>query len=363
MHEHVVMRRRTKCLICSYVAVTAAVFAAGCALSPASTARRATQLELDGYRARRGTLVAAETTFTGMRGRYATYRVRMTSDAGLAATGRLLVPERATDAGSTLRRHPAVLLNDGRELDSRALDHLPPDFGDVVVLSLDYPAELPFEIRLVDVLHHSRSLRETAERVPSLFSLGAAYLAGRTDVDSTRMAIAATSFAVPFAVIAAAVDERFRNVALIYGAGELDRVLAANLALRPRVLRRPAAWLATRPFRGLEPERYVPLIAPRPLIMVNGIDDPQMPREAVEALYAAAREPKALVWLRTGHLMPSDSALIHALVDTALARLPVLRGGRDGGAATGQRYRSMSIRIGADRRTSHSPTGAESQQR
>jgi fermentation-respiration switch protein FrsA (DUF1100 family) len=284
------------------------------------------QLELDRYRLRRGALATAETSFTGMRGRYATYRVHMTSDAGLVTTGQLLVPERARDAGSVPRRFPAVLLNDGRELDSRALDHLPSDFGDVVVLSLDYPAALPLEIHLRDALLHGRQLREAAEEVPSLFSLGAAYLAGRADVDSTRMAIAATSFAVPFAVIAAAFDERLRNVVLVYGAGELDRVLAANLTLRPRVLRQPAAWLATRPFSHLGPERYVALIAPRPLVMVNGIDDPQMPREAVEALYDAAREPKSLVWLRTGHLMPTDSTLIRALIDTALARLPVLRG-------------------------------------
>ncbi len=60
--------------------------------------------------------------------------------------------------------------------------------------------------------------------------------------------------------------------------------------------------------------------------MVNGIDDPQMPRAAVEALYDAAREPKELIWLQTGHLMPNDSTLIRALVDTALERLPALGG-------------------------------------
>jgi fermentation-respiration switch protein FrsA (DUF1100 family) len=143
-------------------------------------------------------------------------------------------------------------------------------------------------------------------------------------VDSTRLAIVATSFAVPFATIAAAVDERFRNVGLIYGAGDFARVLSANLTIRPRLLRAAVAWLATRPFVEFEPARFVDRIAPRPLVMINGIDDPQMPRDAVGALYAAARPPKSIIWLRTGHLMPTDSALIRALVDTALARLPIL---------------------------------------
>jgi hypothetical protein len=50
-----------------------------------------------------------------------------------------------------------------------------------------------------------------------------------------------------------------------------------------------------------------------------------MPREAVESLYHPAREPKTLIWLRTGHLLPTDTVLIRALVDTALTRLPILR--------------------------------------
>lgn len=298
---------------------------------------RASRAELHDYRLPRGSLVTAETTFTGMRGRYASYALRVWSGSGIHASGRLLRPGRGGDgsgggsggggggSGSEERRYPAVLLNDGRELDSRALDYLPGEFGDLVVLSLDYPEELPYTVSLGALLTRADTIRRAARSIPLAFSLAAAYLAGRGDVDSTRIAIAATSFAVPFAVIAAAADHRFRNVALIYGAGDLPDVLAANLTFTPAFLRRPVAWLAMRPFAELEPERYVASIAPRPIIMVNGIDDPQMPRAAVESLYAAARAPKTLIWLRTGHLMPSDTSLIRALVDTALARLPVLR--------------------------------------
>jgi len=49
-----------------------------------------------------------------------------------------------------------------------------------------------------------------------------------------------------------------------------------------------------------------------------------MPVQAVRALHTAAREPKTLIWLTTGHLLPTDKTLIRALVDTTLARLPVL---------------------------------------
>lgn len=275
--------------------------------------------ELFAYTHNRGRLATVTLTLLPSRGRYQVHRVGLTSTTGLRAQG--IVMEPVPDTGQL----PAVLLEDGRDENSSALEHLPKEFGDVVVLSLDYPRSLPTSISLSDALFHSGALRTTAQHIPQMFSLGASYLASRSDVDPTRIAIAATSFAVPFATIAAAADTRFRNVALIYGAGDLSKVVAANLDTHPAWLRSPLAWLATRPFRSLSPERFIGAIAPRPVIMVNGIDDPQMPADAARQLYDAARQPKTQIWLETGHLMPTDSALIRALVDTALSRMPVLQ--------------------------------------
>jgi hypothetical protein len=256
-----------------------------------------------------------------VRGRYSIYRVRLRNDHGLSSTGRLVRPADA----SVKRRYPAVLLEDGRELNSRAVDFLPADFGDVVVLSLDYPDELPYEISLREIILESDRLRRASRRIAPMFSLGADYLVTRADVDPARVVIVASSFAVPFAVRAAASDTRFVNVGLVYGAGDMAEVLAANLSIRPRWLRRPAAWIAMWPFGEFAAERHVSRIAPRPIVMVNGVDDPQMPRRAVQTLYDSARPPKTMIWLRTGHLMPDDSALVRVLVDTTLALLPALR--------------------------------------
>jgi hypothetical protein len=273
--------------------------------------------QYDDYVLIRGRLVAAETTSSGTRGRYALQRVTLRSSTGLEVTGRLLRPASVT-------RAPAILLNDGRELNSSAIDYLPADFGDIVVLSIDYPEAIPYSIGVKDLVLNGGAIRKAARLIPPSFSLAGEWLSLREDVDAARVGLVATSFAVPFATIAVAMDARFRDVALIYGAGDFATVMAANIDLRPRWLRRPAAWLATRAFREFEPERHVALIAPRPVLMINGIDDPQMPKDAVESLYDAARDPKTLIWLRTGHLLPTDSVLIRALVDTALARLPIL---------------------------------------
>lgn len=261
--------------------------------------------------------VSAEVTYDQARGRYDLYRVRLRAGEA-TATGKLLRPR---EGGGPF---PAVLLNDGRELNSAALEYLPPEFGDVVVLSLDYPERVPNEIDPLTVLLRSDRISRELRRIPRLFSLGGAYLTQRADVDSSRIAMVVTSFAVPFGIRAAAEDQRFRNVGLIYGAGDLGAVLAANLTLKPRFLRSVAAWLASQAYDEFDPTRYVARIAPRPVIMVNGRNDRQMPLQAVQALYVAAREPKTLIWLTTGHLLPTNTALIRALVDTTLARLPVL---------------------------------------
>jgi hypothetical protein len=269
--------------------------------------------------------VSGEAVYAQPRGRYDLYRVRLRA-AQDTATGRLLRPRGVRGP------FPAVLLNDGRELNSAALEYLPPEFGDVVVLSLDYPEDVPYEFKPLTLLLENDQVRRQLRRIPKLFSLGGAYLTQRSDVDSSRIAMVVTSFAVPFGVRAAAKDRRFRNVGLIYGAGDLGTVLEANLSLKPGLLRKMAVWLAGELYYEFEPTQYVAAIAPRPLIMVNGRDDPQMPIQAVRALYGAAREPKSLTWLTTGHLLPTDTALIRVLVDTTLARLPVLEGVRTGRA-------------------------------
>jgi fermentation-respiration switch protein FrsA (DUF1100 family) len=302
------------------MAITRSVAGVACAaaLLVACASSGAGPAELASYRALRGQLVSVETTSIGERGRYGAARVRLTSNTGLSTTGWIYHPRNTTTC------HPAVLLQNGREENSGVIARLPADFGDVVVLSLDYPPAMPMTLGLTQVVNDRARIQSAARQIPALFSLGAQYLAGRSDVDASRIAIAATSFAVPFASIAAAFDTTFRNVALVYGAGDLPQVIAANLTLRPRAVRRPLAWMATRPFAEFAPERFIAHIAPRPVVMVNGMDDPQMPVDAVRQLYDAAREPKSIVWLRTGHLMPADSALIRSLVDTAFARIPVL---------------------------------------
>ena len=71
----------------------------------------------------------------------------------------------------------------------------------------------------------------------------------------------------------------------------------------------------------LAPELWVPQVAPRPVIMINALDDERLPREAVEALYASAREPKEQIWLTGQHIQPNRQEVVRQLVDVVLSRV------------------------------------------
>ena len=129
----------------------------------------------------RGELVAAETTAAGSRGRYVLERVRLRDSTGLTVTGRLLRP---TASGARL---PAILLDDGRELNSKAIDYLPPEFGDVVVLSVDYPEAIPYVVGVKDLFVNGGRVRKAARLIPASFSLaGTGCLCGRCGCDARR---------------------------------------------------------------------------------------------------------------------------------------------------------------------------------
>jgi hypothetical protein len=270
-------------------------------------------------RTERGELSSAETSCTKFHGRYALCTVRLQSSTGLVATGRMLMPP---EAGAAV---PAVLLNAGLWIGSGVVEALPHEFGDIAILSLDYPEGLPRRLRAAEVWSKRRSLLRAGRETVARFSLAGEFLALHDRVDAERVAIIGGSFAVPFSGMAAAIDDRFRNVALIYGAGELPSIAAANFRLLPGPFNLMAARVVAGPFGELDPVRHVDRIAPRHLLMINGRDDDYMPERAVRSLFDAAGEPKEIVWMMGGHLESADHELIAALVDTAFSRLPVLR--------------------------------------
>ena len=265
---------------------------------------------------RKGGLTGVAVLDRVVRGGMLTEDLTLTSDSGLSI--RCLVQSPAAAQG----RLPAVVLMGGIESGRLGLLRLPTDRYPLVWLSLDYPYELPRGIAGPgDARRELRRAVKGAEDTVAGILLARDYLETRADVDPGRVVAGGGSLGAFVTVIAAAVDERFGAVVLLYGGGDVARIIENNLAWKSGIGKRLAVealnpWLAP-----LEPSRHVGRIAPRPLLMVNGTGDRMFPRACVDALYEAAGEPKELIWLETGHRIIDQPELMARALEAAMSWL------------------------------------------
>jgi fermentation-respiration switch protein FrsA (DUF1100 family) len=168
-------------------------------------------------------------------------------------------------------------------------------------------------------------IRRTIYDTPPAVMLALDYLLGLPVVDTARVELVGASFGVPFATIVGAIDRRVRRVWLVQGGADPRALIYAGLrdeiAFVP--FRRAVAWLADLLASGprFAPERWIGRIAPRPVIMINTVDDERIPRATAEALHAAAREPRDIVWLPGLHVQPNRPEVLTALVDAVFDRM------------------------------------------
>ncbi len=260
----------------------------------------------------KGRLAAARLEPLGRSGSEQTFAVELESSRGWSVRGHLRVP---TGAGPEPK--PAVVILGGIGTGRKAADLVHPREPHVI-LGLDYPWEGSRRPDLGEIVTSLPDVRRSVLLTPSALLLAADYLAGRPDVRDDDLMMIGASFGVPFVTTAAALDERAHTSLPIYGGGNYRELIRSNLKRRspsaPAWVADLAAWIV----EPVEPLQYVERIAPRWVVMVNGLRDDRIPRETVYALFAAAREPKTLVWLDTPHITPRDDALLQAIADTAI---------------------------------------------
>jgi dienelactone hydrolase len=207
------------------------------------------------------------------------------SSRGDRVGGRLWLPR--TDDGE----HPLVLLQHGA-LGSSESPYLELTGGPwvsrgVAVASVDFP------------LHGARRDQKLAARLGESFAEGPGgdgegllvefarqavidleraldALLTRDDIDAGRIAYAGFSLGAMVGAAFCALDPRPRAAALALG----------------------GAGLAPP---GIDPGEYIGRFAPRPLLLINAERDGRVPREAADALHAAARPPVERLWFGTAH--------------------------------------------------------------
>jgi predicted esterase len=111
---------------------------------------------------------------------------------------------------------------------------------------------------------------------------------------------------------------------MLFGAADLQSLMRANLAL-PGAIAGPVSWLGAVLTSPVEPLKYIGSVSPRPVYMLNGTGDPRMPEHCSRRLHEAARDPKTVRWIDTGHVNVRE-AEFHSLVGRELASWMVANG-------------------------------------
>ncbi len=167
-------------------------------------------------------------------------------------------------------------------------------------------AKQGWTVLAIDLEHHGERATETPtdplvrRRLitrPAFVAQSVADLAAGVDLLTATECVAADrigyvgfSLGGMLGAVFAAREPRVRAVAIVIaGSFAYTRYWERGESEADRARRRAAA-------EATDPIHFVGRIAPRPLLMVNTTDDPVFPRPAVEALFAAAGEPKELRW-------------------------------------------------------------------
>ncbi len=144
---------------------------------------------------------------------------------------------------------------------------------------------------------------------------GIDFLQSRQEIDGKRIGYIGLSMGGILGGILAGVDERVQAPILIVAGGDWGYLFANSQHPNAVQLREKNPELFKNPQKinelvgPMDPVNWVARISPRPLLMINGKDDQIVPKECTERLFAAAREPKEILWLEGGHMPQPDAVL------------------------------------------------------
>lgn len=272
------------------------------------------------FEARHGTLASAVVEERVEVGGYVEEHVVLLSTSGLRVE--LAVKRPVGDAPDGGR--PVALLLGGLETGREALRFVPDTRGAIAV-ALSYPYAGPKKPKGLAVVGAVPAIRAALRDTAPAIRLAADWVLAQDGVDASRFELVGVSLGAPFACIAGALDPRFTRVWAVHGGG--DGAAMIDAGLRRRIAFAPARWLVaqaawiTAGGPPLAPERWVGGIAPRRFVQVAARDDERIPRSSTDSLFAAAEEPKELVWTDGGHVDTDRERIARELVDLVLTRM------------------------------------------
>jgi len=119
-------------------------------------------------------------------------------------------------------------------------------------------------------------------------------LQSRPEIDANRIGYWGASMGAMLGAIFCGLDTRVKAACLVVGGGGLESALSKRFGVVPGEGIKEALAV-------MEPDNYVGMISPRPLLMLNGKKDKTISPEAAQSLFDAAGEPKRIIWYDAGH--------------------------------------------------------------
>jgi hypothetical protein len=130
--------------------------------------------------------------------------------------------------------------------------------------------------------------REPVEHMMVYDALSAAeVLRSVPEIDPERIIYAGESNGARTAIIACALDERSKGVLALSTCGYGTDAVVAQLGIEDEDI--------IRFYRSIDPDTYLPLIAPRPLAMIHSRNDTVILYPLAVKTYALASQPKSLI--------------------------------------------------------------------
>ncbi len=268
----------------------------------------------DGFLDRKGDLLSMTFVLAEQSSLTQTFDFLLRSSKDDSLSGRVRIPRGKGP-------FPAALLCVGIETGKEVIRMIEGQ-DSVVLFAADYPFEGSWDFEGWKALGTTFELRSMGFRTVPLLLNCLDWMFGQENIDKNDVTVVAVSFGVFTGVPVAVIEKRVKQLVVVQAGGDLSGVLAHNSrrwgTSIPSWL---AGWLGGGILAAFEPNKYIPHLTPRTLIVVSSVDDSFFPFSSVQSLLDHAREPKEHMIHRSGHVAPGDRELIRELTNVVVRKI------------------------------------------